>query len=156
MLPLLRILDVCYTMLVSREIRVLTRFSTLAWLVQSSGLNGRLGKWAALLSNWMLEVRRCEKREDEIIDTLVASITLRNEVDEMLIATAKKKQPRHIVTMPPPTVETDESLLVVRFDGSARNKRKSGSYSAIVLKASKIDAYRGGFGICSRPNGEYD
>ena len=50
-LALLRILDVCYTMLVSREITVLTRYSTLAWLLQSSGLNGRLGRWAALLSN---------------------------------------------------------------------------------------------------------
>lgn len=54
---LLRVLDVCYTMLVSREIKVLTRYSTLAWLIQSSGLNGRLGRWAALLSSWTLEVR---------------------------------------------------------------------------------------------------
>ena len=60
-LALLRILDVCYTMLVSREIKVLTRHSTLAWLLQSSGLNGRLRRWAALLSNWTLEIRRCEK-----------------------------------------------------------------------------------------------
>ena len=36
-LALLRVLDVCYTMLVSREIKVLTRYSTLAWLIQSSG-----------------------------------------------------------------------------------------------------------------------
>ena len=50
-LALLRILDVCYTILVGREIHVFTRYSTLAWLVQSSGLNGRLGRWAALLSN---------------------------------------------------------------------------------------------------------
>ena len=55
-LALLKILDVCYVRLVCREIKVLTRYSTLAWLVQSSGLNGRLGKWAALLSNWALEV----------------------------------------------------------------------------------------------------
>ena len=53
-LALLRMLDICYTMLVSREITVLTRYSTLAWLLQSSGLNGRLGGWAALLSNWTL------------------------------------------------------------------------------------------------------
>ena len=39
-LALLRILDIGYTMLVAREIKVLTRHSTLAWLVQSSGLNG--------------------------------------------------------------------------------------------------------------------
>ena len=43
-LALLRMLDVCYTILVARNIKVLTRYSTLAWLVQSSGLNGRLGR----------------------------------------------------------------------------------------------------------------
>ena len=53
-LALLRILDICYTLLVSRDIKVLTRYSTLAWLVQSSGLNGRLGRWAAVLSTWTL------------------------------------------------------------------------------------------------------
>ena len=41
-LALLKILDVCYVMLVSREIKVLTRCSTCVLLVQSSGLNGRL------------------------------------------------------------------------------------------------------------------
>ena len=46
-LALLRILDIGYTMLVAREIKVLTRHSTLAWLVQSSGLNGKLGRWEA-------------------------------------------------------------------------------------------------------------
>ena len=43
-LALLRVLDLCYTMLVSREIKVLTRYSTLAWLVKSSGLIGRLDR----------------------------------------------------------------------------------------------------------------
>uniref|UniRef100_A0AAV1VLL2 Reverse transcriptase RNase H-like domain-containing protein n=1 Tax=Peronospora matthiolae TaxID=2874970 RepID=A0AAV1VLL2_9STRA len=46
-LALLRVLIVCYTTLASREITVLTRHSTLAWLMQSRGLNGRLGRWAA-------------------------------------------------------------------------------------------------------------
>jgi len=49
-LALLRILDVCYTQLVSRSIKVLSRHSTLAWLFSSSGFDGRLGIWAALLS----------------------------------------------------------------------------------------------------------
>ncbi|GMF51291.1 unnamed protein product [Phytophthora fragariaefolia] len=46
-LALLRVLDVCYTQLVTRSIKVLTRHSTLAWMLNSSGLQGRLGKWAA-------------------------------------------------------------------------------------------------------------
>ena len=50
-LRLLKIQDVCYVIMVSQEIKVLIWYSALAWLVQSSGLNGRLGRWAALLSN---------------------------------------------------------------------------------------------------------
>ena len=81
-LALLRMLDVCYTVLVARNIKVLTRYSTLAWLVQSSGLNGRLGRWAALLSNWTLEIRKCEKGEEEILGTLAASITPVKELND--------------------------------------------------------------------------
>ena len=110
---LLRILYIGYTMLVSREIQVLTRHSTLAWLVQSSGPNGRLGRWAALLSNWTLEIKKCEKGEDEILGTLAVSITPREEVDEMFIAIAARKQPKHTISIPPPTVEEGKSLLVV-------------------------------------------
>ena len=73
-LALLRMQDICYTMLVSHDITVLTRYPTLAWLLQSSGLNGRLGRWAAVLSNWTLKIRRSEKGEDEMIGALAASI----------------------------------------------------------------------------------
>ncbi|CAI5722522.1 unnamed protein product [Peronospora farinosa] len=118
----------------AHPIAVLTRFSTMAWLVQSSGLNGRLGRWSALLLTWTLEIKKCEKGEDEILDALAASVTPREEVDEVLIAIAPRKQPRQTLSMPPPTVEEDESLLVVSFDGSARTKRKGGSYSAIIWK----------------------
>ena len=99
-LALLRMLDICYTILVSREITVLTRYSTLAWLLQSSGLNGSLGRWAALVSNWTLEISRCEKGEDEILGTLAASIIPRHKVDEMLIAIAPRIQPRRMIRMP--------------------------------------------------------
>ena len=122
MLALLRILDICHTMLVSREITVLTRYSTLAWLLQSSGLNGRFGRWAALLSNWTLEIRRFEKGKDEILSTLAASTTPREEVDELLIEIAPRKHPRQKISMPSPTVGVNEKLLVSSFDGSARVK----------------------------------
>ncbi|GMF41602.1 unnamed protein product [Phytophthora fragariaefolia] len=94
-LALLRILDVCYTLLVTRSVKVLTRHSTLAWLLHSSGFN---------------------------------------EVDEVLTAITPKKQPRQTVSMPPPTVELDEHLLVVSFDGSARVKRGGGAYGAIIWR----------------------
>ena len=87
-LALLRILDINYTMLVSREIKVLTRHSTLAWLSESLGLNGMLERWAALLSNRTLEVKKFDKGEYEILGTIAASITLSEEVDEVLIAIA--------------------------------------------------------------------
>ena len=70
-----------------------------------------------MLSNWTLEIKKYEKGEDEILGTLSASITPREEVDEMLIAIASRQQPKHTISMPPPTVEEDKSLLVVSFDG---------------------------------------
>ena len=91
MLALLEHLDVFYVMLVLRGIKVLTRYLTLAWLVQSSGLNRRMGRWAALLSIWTLEVRRCEKGKYEILGTLAVSIISRSEVEEMLIDIAPKR-----------------------------------------------------------------
>ena len=60
-LVLLRMLDICYTMLISRYIKVLNSRLTLARLIQLSGLNGRLGKWTELLSNGTLEIHRCER-----------------------------------------------------------------------------------------------
>ncbi|OWZ04924.1 reverse transcriptase [Phytophthora megakarya] len=128
-LALLRILDVCYSQLVTRSIKVLSRFSTLAWLLKSNGFDGRLGR-----SGWTLEVTKCVKGEDEILGTIAASITPRAEVDEALVAIAPKKQPRKMITMPPPTIEPDENLWVVSFDGSARVKRSGGAYSAVVWK----------------------
>uniref|UniRef100_A0AAV1VD68 RNA-directed DNA polymerase n=1 Tax=Peronospora matthiolae TaxID=2874970 RepID=A0AAV1VD68_9STRA len=133
-LALLRVLDVCYTTLASREITVLTRHSTLAWLMQSRGLNGRLGRWAALLSNWTMEVKKCERGEEEILGMLAASITPRGEVEEMLIAISPRKDCRLKISMPLPTLETDEELLVASFDGSARIKKKGGSFSAVIWK----------------------
>ena len=52
----------------------------------------------------------------------------------MLIVIAPRKQPKHTISMPPPTVEESEILWVVSFDGSARAKRKGGAYSAVVWK----------------------
>ena len=133
-LALLRMLGICYTLLVSREITELTRYLTLAWFLQSSGLNGILGRWDALLFNRKLEMRQCEKDEDEILGTLAASIAPRQEVDEMLIAIAPRKQPRKTISIPPPTVEEEQDLWVDRIDGFARVKRKGGACSAILWR----------------------
>ncbi|POM62380.1 LOW QUALITY PROTEIN: reverse transcriptase [Phytophthora palmivora] len=131
-LALLRILNICYTQLATRSIKVLTRHSTLAWLLHSSGLQGRLGRWAALLSSWTLEIVKCTRGEDEILGVIAASITPRREVDSILISIAPRKQPRQVISMPPPTVEPGERLLVVSFDGSARVNRSGGACSGIV------------------------
>ncbi|POM71786.1 Reverse transcriptase [Phytophthora palmivora] len=132
-LVLLRILDVCYTQLVTRSIK---RHSTLAYLLHSSGLQGRLGRWAALLSSWTLEIVKCTKGEDEILAVIAASITVRKEVDSILVSIAPRKQPRQVITMPPPTVEPSERLLVVRFDGSACVKRSGTAYKWTVISAA--------------------
>ncbi|POM58113.1 Reverse transcriptase [Phytophthora palmivora] len=126
-LALLRILDICYTQLVTRSIKVLTRHSTLVWLLHSSGLQGRLGRWAALLSSWTLEIVKCTRGEDEILGVP------RKEVDSILVSIAPRKQPRQVISMLPPTVGPDERLLVVSFDGSAHVKRSGEAYSGITV-----------------------
>ncbi|ETP27877.1 hypothetical protein F442_22840 [Phytophthora nicotianae P10297] len=131
-LALLRILDVCYSTLVTRPIKVLTRHSTLAWLMRSTGLQGRLGNWAALLSPWTLQIVKCTHGEDEILSTIAASITPRENVDSILSSIASRKQPRQQTPAVIPTVEPDEELLVVSFDGSARVKREGVACSAVV------------------------
>ncbi|KAE9278265.1 hypothetical protein PR003_g28575, partial [Phytophthora rubi] len=133
-LALLRVLDLGHNLLVGRKIKVLTRYSTLAWLFRSSGLQGRLGQWAALLSPWTLEIVKCTKGEDEILGAIAATITPRAEVDQALIAIAPRKEPRRKIQAPIPTVYPGESLWVVSFDGSARVKRGGGAYSMILWK----------------------
>ena len=56
----------------------------------------------------------------------------------MLIAIAPRKQPKHTISVPPPTLEEVESLWVISFDGSARTKRRGGAYSAIVWKLPEL------------------
>ena len=98
--------------------------------MQSSGINARLRRWAALLLTWTLEIIRCNNGEDEILGTLAASITPREEVDEMLIAIAPRNQPRQTITMPPPTVRQGEVLLVVNFDRVSTYQEKKGAPTA--------------------------
>ncbi|OWZ08563.1 reverse transcriptase [Phytophthora megakarya] len=73
-LALLRILDLNYNTLVGRPIRVLTRYSTLASLLRSNALQGRLSQWVAQRSPWILEMVKCNKGEDEVLSTLAARI----------------------------------------------------------------------------------
>ncbi|KAE8909730.1 hypothetical protein PF005_g22221 [Phytophthora fragariae] len=133
-LALLRVLDLGHNLLVGREIKVLARYSTLAWLFRPSGLQGRLGQWAALLPPWTLEIVKCTKGEDEILGAIAATITPRAEVDQALFAIASRKEPRRKIQAPIPTVYPEESLWVVSFDRSARVKRGGGAYSAILWK----------------------
>uniref|UniRef100_A0AAV1TPZ2 Reverse transcriptase n=1 Tax=Peronospora matthiolae TaxID=2874970 RepID=A0AAV1TPZ2_9STRA len=82
----------------------------------------------------VLDVKKFERGEEEILGMLAASITPRGQVEEMLIAISPRKDCRLKISMPPPTVETDEELLVASFDGSARIKKKGGSFSAVIWK----------------------
>ncbi|OWZ12940.1 reverse transcriptase [Phytophthora megakarya] len=123
-LVLPRILDVYYTQFATRSIKVLSRFPTLAWLLKSNGLGGRLGRWAALLSGQTLEITKCSKGAEEILGAAAASITPRAEVDDALSAIAQKKQPPKMIAMIPPTIDPEGNLLVARFDGFARVKRE--------------------------------
>ena len=58
----------------------------------------------------MLEIKKCEKREDEILGTLAASITPREYPDEMLIVIFPQKHAKHTISMPPLMVEEGDSI----------------------------------------------
>ncbi|OWY92294.1 reverse transcriptase [Phytophthora megakarya] len=131
-LALLRILDLYYNLRVGREIRVLTRHSTLAWLFKLTGLQGRLGQCSVLVAPWTLEITKCTKGEDEILGTIAASITPRAKIDDALTELAPRKEPKRRIQAPIPTVDRDEELWVISFDGSARVKRGGGAFSAIL------------------------
>ncbi|OWZ11027.1 LOW QUALITY PROTEIN: reverse transcriptase [Phytophthora megakarya] len=131
-LALLRILDLNYNALVGHPIHVLTRHSTLAWLFRSTALPGRLGEWAALLSPWTLEITKCVKGEDEILGSLVASITTRSEVNKAMISIAPKKEQDARSKLRSPLLDAMRSY--TSFDGPARVKRGGGAYSAILSK----------------------
>ncbi|KAJ8561987.1 hypothetical protein ON010_g7690 [Phytophthora cinnamomi] len=73
---------------------------------------------------------------------MAASITRRAEVDRVLIAIATRKEPRHQIQVPIPTVRLDEELFVASFDGSARVKRGGVAYSAILWKLPEWSVVR--------------
>uniref|UniRef100_A0AAV1UDV9 Reverse transcriptase/retrotransposon-derived protein RNase H-like domain-containing protein n=1 Tax=Peronospora matthiolae TaxID=2874970 RepID=A0AAV1UDV9_9STRA len=93
---------------------------------------GCLEIWAALLSQWILEIVKCKKREDQVLEELASSITPRESVDSILSAIASKKQAKQKIDLPTPTVEKDEELYVLSFGGSARVKQGGGICSAVV------------------------
>ncbi|CAI5711492.1 unnamed protein product [Peronospora effusa] len=126
-------------MLVTRPLKVLTRYSTLAWLVKSSGLQGRLGNWAALLSQWTLEIVKCKKGEDQVLGALAASITPRESVDSILSSIAPKKQSRQVADLSKPTVELNEELHVMSFDGSTRVKQGGVKAASKYLDKSTVN-----------------
>ncbi|OWY92998.1 reverse transcriptase, partial [Phytophthora megakarya] len=56
----------------------------------------------------------------------------RAKIDDALAEIAPRKEPKRRIQAPIPTVDRDEELWVVRFDGSTRVKRGGGAFSAIV------------------------
>lgn len=141
-LALLRNLSDCFTMLAGRKIRVLSRYSTLAWLFRSKGLPGRLSQWVAILSPWKLEIYKSMKGKEEILGTLATSITPRTFVDLALEIISPRKRSSKITMIPVPAIQSDEDLHVMSFDGSAKNKCEGGPFSAVVWKLPNWDVVR--------------
>ena len=134
MLALLRVLETCFTVLVTQSLKVLTRHSKLAWLVKSAGLQGRLENWVALFYQWTLEIVKCRKGEDQVLGALVSSINPRESVELTLSAISPKKQARQTIDLPTTTVEPAEELYVMKLDGSVRVKQGGGACRDIVWR----------------------
>ena len=86
-------------------------------------MQGCLGNWATLLSQWTLEIVKCKKGENQVLGALGASITPRGIVDSILSSIAPEKQAIQTIDLPKPTVKRKEELHLMSFDGSARVKQ---------------------------------
>ncbi|OWZ08237.1 reverse transcriptase [Phytophthora megakarya] len=128
-LVLQRILDLYYNLLVGREIRVLTRHSTLAWLFKSTGLQGRLRQWSALLAPWTLEITKCTKGEDEILGAIAANITPRAKLDDALTNITPRKEPKGAF-----------SAIVWSLPGWEVVKARSGYLESLTMNEAEYDS----------------
>ncbi|KAJ0391130.1 hypothetical protein ATCC90586_010973 [Pythium insidiosum] len=95
-LALLQMLNAQATLLLGRPIKVLTRHSTLAWLMTAKGLQGRLEKWGVMLSPWTIEVERIKKGEDDLTGLVAAAVGPAAKLDEMLQAIRPRKAIRSL------------------------------------------------------------
>ena len=125
-LALLRVLKVCYTMLVGRKIHVLTRFSSIKWVFTSKSTYGRHHLFATLLSPWDLVINRVNPSDCGYAGLLTAGIVPPESIDEALgelePERAKGKVPEMVVELVP----RDYDGYLVSFDGSARTPPKGG------------------------------
>ncbi|OWZ16418.1 reverse transcriptase [Phytophthora megakarya] len=122
-LALLTILDLYYNLLVGREIRVLTRHSTITGSPR-----------AMVIPSWprgLTRSRNARKARTRYGGDS-ASITPRAKTDDALIDIAPRKEHKRRIQTPIRTVYREEDLWVVGFDGLARVKRGGGAFSAIV------------------------
>ncbi|KAJ8578509.1 hypothetical protein ON010_g695 [Phytophthora cinnamomi] len=78
-------------------------------------------------------VARPIRGEDAVLGVMTASITPREEVDSILTSIAPRKQPRHIISVPPPTVELDEELLVIDWQAQPYNTSESERSDLVTL-----------------------
>ncbi|OWY94306.1 reverse transcriptase, partial [Phytophthora megakarya] len=139
-LALLRILDLYYNLLVGREIRVLTGHSTLAWLFKSTGLQGRLGQWSALLAPWTLEITTCMKGEDKTLGSIAASITPRAKMDDDVAEIAPWKEPKRRIQAPIPTRGGGAfSAIVWNLPGWEVVKARSGYLESLTVNEAEYN-----------------
>ncbi|CAH0474368.1 unnamed protein product [Peronospora belbahrii] len=135
------------------------------WRKKSTGLQGRLDNWAALIFQWTIYIVKCNKGGEKVLGALAASITPHASVDSILSSIAPKKQARQVVDLPTPTVEPDEELYVMSFDGSARAKQGEplerrrliiyGDSNLVSADQLASTALRQKEGIKSIPEGEW-
>ncbi|OWZ04587.1 LOW QUALITY PROTEIN: reverse transcriptase, partial [Phytophthora megakarya] len=76
----------------------------------------------------------CTKGEDEILGAIAASTTARAKMDDPLTEIAPRKEPKRWIQAPIGSVDPEEELWVISFDGSARVKRGGGAFRWEVFK----------------------
>ena len=135
-LALLRVLKVCYTMLVGHKINVLTRFSSIKWIFTSKSTYGRHHLFATLLSPWDLVIRRVDPADCGYAGLLTAGIVPPEKIDEALGELEPEKIKGRAPEMTVELLPRDYDGFLVSFDGSARTPAKGGegAYSYVLWK----------------------
>ena len=121
-LPLLRIMYICCTMLVSCAITVFTTFDA-GLTITTCGSKREIGRMGSTALK--LGFRDLLKRKDETLSTLAASIASHAKLNDVLIAIVPLKQRRQTTSTLLPTNEVDESLIAASLDISTRINERS-------------------------------
>ena len=150
-LALLRVLRVCYTMLVGQDLTILTRFSSLKWLYTQRALYGRPLQFAVMLSPWTFTVERIDPSSCSYSALLTSSIVPTTELEKALVeiepTLRSKTKIGAKLDIPYPLLQQDYDGYLLSFDGSIK-KPTVGGYGSCGYVLWKLPEWEVTYAAC--------